>query len=91
MMKTRKGWQRSGQRLGEYLNVGDIVDEELEMYFGEVLPPTTSSNTVIQIGEAYDSDHRGLPRFATLEKIEGNWVYKGNRTKPEYWENGEGE
>ncbi len=88
-VKTRKGWETSGQNLGEYLQVGDVVDEEMEMYFLEVLPPATWTSRVIQIGEPYDHDHRGLPRFSTLEKIEGNWVYKGNRTKPEHW--GEGE
>lgn len=46
----------------------------------EVLPPTTWFNTnkgeIFQVGEV--SDHiAGLPRFATYERIDKQWFYRG--------------
>ena len=84
-VKTLVGWNGSKKNLGEYLNVGDPVDKELEMYFLEVLPPATWTSAVIQIGEPYDHDENNRPRFSTLEKCGENWVYMGNKTLPKYW------
>jgi hypothetical protein len=36
---TEAGWHAARLDLGKYLHVGDRVDETLEMYFLEVLPP----------------------------------------------------
>ena len=81
-MKTYEQWQESGQVLGEFLQIGDVVDEELQMYFLEVLPPACWSRRCIQLGEPARSDENGRPMFETLEKKGKDWVYAGVKAFP---------
>jgi hypothetical protein len=76
-IKTKKGWQESKQDLSQYLQPGDIVDEDMFDYFLEVMPPTCQSDRCLQIGEPFTHDDKGRPMFSTLEKINGQWTYTG--------------
>jgi len=73
-MKTYENWNCS---LNEYLQIGDIVDEEMADYFIEVLPPATFTNSIIQIGEAY-SHVNGRATYSTLKNTSEGWTYCGN-------------
>ena len=73
-MKTYENWNCS---LNEYLQIGDIVDEEMADYFIEVLPPATFTNSIIQIGEAY-SHVNGRATYSTLKNTNEGWTYCGN-------------
>lgn len=80
-MKTYQDWMKSGKDLHDFLQVGDVVDEEMYFYFLEVLPPACMSSQCIQIGEPYSHDEGG-PLFDTLEKQNGQWVYAGHKNIP---------
>lgn len=74
-LKTREGWEGS---LDDYLALGDQVDEDMAMYFLEVLPPAFFSSMLVQIGEP--ADHRGAgdrPRYDTVQRSGGLWYYTG--------------
>lgn len=78
-IKTYKEWQGS---ITEYLNINDIVDNEMVEHFRNVLPPKTDSNYIVQGGEAYDhvlddatNKYKGI--YITFIKEDGNWIYKG--------------
>jgi len=81
-LRTLAGWESSGQSLTEYLAVGDRVDEELRMWFLEVLPPACWSSRCIQIGEAAGTAEDGRDTFSTLEMIDGHWTYTGEKATP---------
>ena len=82
-MKTFKQWGETCETLDKFLQIGDIVDEEMKMYFLEVLPPACWSSDCIQIGEPSRGDPiTGEHMFETLEKIDGNWVYAGVKVFP---------
>lgn len=80
-MKTYQDWCKSGKDLSKFLQIGDVVDEEMYYYFIEVLPPACMSNRCVQIGEPYSHDAGG-PVFDTLEKKNGNWIYTGYKNTP---------
>lgn len=84
-MKTMKQWNESGQMLNEFLKIGDLVDEEMKMYFLEVLPPRTWTNRVIQIGEPCDSDSQGHLTYSTLIRDAEGWKYVGEKSRPIHW------
>lgn len=46
--KTAANWKGS---LYQYLQVGDIVDEDIYSHFVNVLPPATLNQTLVQMGE----------------------------------------
>jgi len=82
-MKTYENWN---EPLNEYLQIGDIVDEEMADYFVEVLPPVTFTNSIVQIGEAY-SHINGRATYNTLVNSNEGWMYcghchKGATTEP---------
>ena len=76
-IKTRKQWGESKLDLGKFLQVGDLVDEDMAEYFLCVMPPATHSQFMLQIGEPY-SHVNGRPTFATLKKTAEGWRYCGN-------------
>ena len=80
-MKTYEEWEKSGKDLHEFLQVGDVVDDEMYGYFLGVLPPACCSSRCVQIGEPYSHDAGG-PLFATLEKQNGQWIYTGHKNTP---------
>jgi len=65
-VKTYSQWSESRQDLSKFLQIGDIVDEEIVEYFLNVLPPKTWNNSVIQIGEACDYVE-GKATYSTLK------------------------
>ncbi|MHB2008602.1 MAG: hypothetical protein ACYCOX_11205 [Acidobacteriaceae bacterium] len=77
-MKTYSGWGESRQSLDHYLQIGDVVDQEMADYFVNVLPPAFMSGLLVQIGEPVN-DVAGRPTFATLQRNSARqWVYAGN-------------
>lgn len=74
MMKTYKGWNCN---MDEYLQIGDLVDEEMADYFIEVLPPATFTSSLRQIGEPY-SHVDGRATYSTLYRTENGWMYMGH-------------
>ena len=84
-MKTRIEWQRSGQDLSKFLQIGDEVGQSMYYYFLEVLPPACNSGRCLQIGEPYSHDNQGRPLFSTLTKTPGDkyWKYAGIMATPE--------
>jgi hypothetical protein len=75
-MKTKAQWDESQQDLGRFLQIGDVVDEEMADYFLCVLPPACMAGGIIQIGEPY-SFKAGGETFMTIRKIGDSWVYAG--------------
>jgi hypothetical protein len=73
-MKTYENWNGS---LNEYLQIGDLVDEEMQNYFIDVLPPATMNGTCIQIGEPY-SHVNGKATYPTLKSTGKGWAYAGH-------------
>src|SRR5690606_4445749 len=72
-VKTFAGWKGS---MSQYLQVGDIVDEEMVDYFLTVLPPACWKMNLVQIGEPH-SHINGRPVFATIAKHGQHWYFKG--------------
>lgn len=50
-IKTYKDWK---VEITEYLNINDIVDNEIIEHFRNVLPPKIDTSYTLQGGEAYD-------------------------------------
>lgn len=73
-IKTYEGWEGD---LSEYLQPGDIVDEEMSDYFITVLPPACMSGGCIQIGEPHDHID-GRATYATLKYTDAGWMYAGH-------------
>lgn len=78
-IKTYKEWKGD---ITEYLNINDIVDNEIIEHFRNVLPPKTDTSYTLQGGEAYDhilddktNKYKGI--YITFNKENGNWIYKG--------------
>jgi hypothetical protein len=74
MVKTYEEWDGS---LNEYLQVGDIVDEEIYNHFINVLPPAMMRSSCTQMGEPY-SHVNGKATFSTLQWTDQGWMYCGN-------------
>jgi hypothetical protein len=75
--KTRAGWRESNLDLSHYLQIGDVVDEEMADYFLCVLPPACYTSKLIQIGEPY-SHAGGAETYSTIERTADGWVYRGH-------------
>jgi len=79
MYKNMASWKASGKNsFGQYVNIGEIVDEDIVDYFNEVLPPFRAKN-ILQCGEPMDTDAKGQKTYLTFEKIDGNWTYTGEK------------
>ncbi len=84
-LKTMEEWHADGRDLGEFLQIGDRVAEDMAEYFLGVLPPATWRADLIQIGEP--NDHiRGRATFATIYREAGVWVWAGFCYRGEYSE-----
>jgi hypothetical protein len=73
-MKTYKDWKGS---LHKYLDIFDLVDEEMVNHFTNVLPPATFRRDLIQLGEPFDHIN-GQAVYPTLMKTAEGWRYAGN-------------
>lgn len=78
-MKTFTMWQASGVSLDKFLQVGDRTDQEMFDYFLNVLPPRRYGQTYVQLGEPSDEGPDYRPRYDTITKHDGCWVYVGPR------------
>lgn len=74
IIKTYANWTGD---LYEYLQVGDIVDNEIYNHFVNVMPPACLNSKLVQMGEPY-SHVNGKPTYETLAKVDGNWTYCGH-------------
>lgn len=86
-IKTLDGWNKYTDRTGrksisDYLNVGDIVSDDMFGYFLNIMPPRSLSYGYLQVGEAYDYVYdvsRQLrPIYMTFAKANSYWRYYGN-------------
>ncbi len=73
-LKTYENWKGD---LHKYLEVGDVVDQEMVNHFLNVMPPACHTSGCIQIGEPYNHIN-GKAVFATLKRTEFGWVYAGH-------------
>lgn len=73
-IKTYADWDCD---LQDYLQVGDVVDEEMYNYFIDVLPPAYCSGTIVQMGEPYSHKEFGAT-YATLKHTSNGWAYCGH-------------
>ena len=78
--KTYADWKGD---LSQYLDIGDVVDEEMADYFINVLPPATMSGHLIQMGEPY-SHVENKATYHTLVNTFDGWVYAGTCHKGSY-------
>jgi len=62
--------------ISEFLQVGELVDDEMVEYFLNVLPPATWAANLIQMGEAMDHVN-GKATYLTLHKGSEGWEYAG--------------
>lgn len=85
-LKTFEGWGNSGLNLGDYLAVGDEVDEALIDQQMGCVPPRNHRAGYMQVGEPYTDavDDNGLyrPTYATFhnrnESGSSFWIYAGH-------------
>lgn len=82
IIKTYENWKGD---LGEYLQVGDYTDEEMAMYFLNVMPPAYQASDLIQIGEPY-SHVNGKATYATIAKDAYGWQFCGHCHRGEIYE-----
>jgi hypothetical protein len=62
---------------GDYVAVGETVDDAMVDYFRDVVPPAWFTSSMLQVGEAY-AHVDGKPTFTTFTKLsEGAWRYCG--------------
>lgn len=73
-MKRYEDWTGN---LHDFLEVGDLVDEDFVDYFIGVLPPATMNSHCIQIGEPYSHIGRRAT-YSTLVKTNEGWAYAGH-------------
>lgn len=78
--KTLTGWSQCGKDLGEYLEVGDIVDEGIVDHFMNILPPRTFEPDLIQMGDPYDENDQGFT-YHTIQLMHGAWFFTGIRNR----------
>lgn len=76
-VKSAQGWHADRRDLGQFLNVGDYVDQEMADYFLGVLPPACMTGGIIQIGEP-NSHVNGRATFATIRETSVGWQYCGH-------------
>lgn len=72
-VKTYENWEGN---LDDYLQIGDLVDEEMYEYFLNVLPPAYDTSYILQVGEACDHID-GKATYDTLVCTLDGWEYRG--------------
>lgn len=60
-MKTRKEWEHQNKDLSEFLSIGDVIDERLYNYIGEVVVPAYWNKNFVQCGDP--ERHEGRTSF----------------------------
>lgn len=73
-IKTYAAWEGN---LSDYLQLGDVVDQEMVDYFVNELPPAYWSDTLVQMGEPYSHVEAGAI-YATLHRTQRGWEYAGH-------------
>ena len=77
IIKTRQQWVESHKNLGEFLQVGDLVDNDFAEWARDIMPPAHWTGRMIQIGEAH-SHVEGRATYATFYQPNGSqWVFAG--------------
>ncbi|WP_036628537.1 hypothetical protein [Paenibacillus macerans] len=73
-VKTFAGWK--GEIFDEYVQVGDVVDQEMIDYFMNSLPPVVYGPRLCQAGSVEDYVN-GRATYLTFEHTAEGWVYRG--------------
>ncbi|WP_240416624.1 hypothetical protein [Paenibacillus periandrae] len=73
VVKTHANWEGD---LDEYLQINDLVDDEMVNYFSNIVPPATLKSSIIQIG-SIDDHIEGRATYATLRKSDDGWIFAG--------------
>lgn len=68
-IKTFEAWKGD---LDTYLQVGDLVDDEMVNHFLGAVPPATNTESIIQLGEEVRGE-----TYYTLLKTKDVWKYAG--------------
>lgn len=62
---------------------GDQINERTYWHFLEVLPPAFMNGSLFQLGEPFDHNNQGLPRYGTYVKLDSGYYYLGLHTTKE--------
>lgn len=74
IIKRYADWEGN---LDDFLQIGDLVDEEMAEHFINVLPPACWTDSIIQVGEPHNHVD-GRATYATLKRTVDGWAYAGN-------------
>lgn len=83
-MKTKKEWDESGLHADRYMQPGDEIDEELYLYFAEVVPPYESLISGFMMGEPVD-EVNGEYTFMCFTHIDEVYRYMGELTEGQFF------
>lgn len=75
-MKTYKQWEESEKDFHDFIEPMDEIDEELYLYYGEVVAPKYCANGLIQCGEAWKRQ-RHVYWYETFNKVNDKYYYIG--------------
>jgi hypothetical protein len=76
MMQKIKRFEDWKGNLRDFLEIDDLVDDEIYEHFINVLPPACMTSQVVQIGEP-SSVSEGMDTFETLKNSPEGWRYAG--------------
>ena len=85
-IKTYEQWRELRINFTKYVDVGDLVDEEMADFFVSTVFPTTYNEDLIQCGEEYDvgydeeTGEEGYTYF-TFKREGEHWRYCGTCMK----------
>ena len=69
----------TGEEVSFDYQIGEQVNEATYWYYIEVLPPSTMTADVIQIGEPQSHDGAGLETYDTIKRADDKtWIYAGH-------------
>lgn len=75
-IKTYQKWENSGKNFDAFINPMDEVDEEMFMYFLEVLSPQFQIRNIFQSCESVCED-QGCAFYGTFQQIGERYFYLG--------------
>jgi hypothetical protein len=76
-MKTLAGWNASDcGSLRGYLEIGDLVDDEMYYYFLGVVPPLVNTSEMLQVNEPCDHVN-GRATYLTFVRKNDAWTFAG--------------
>jgi hypothetical protein len=79
-VKTFIDWQASRLPFSQFAAPGDQVDADTFDYFLGVVPPALTTVRVLCVGEPFDHNGAGKPRFMTFVRDGARVEYEGVRS-----------